>query len=154
MTKPTGSATLGRWRITEIEGWEADYVDMLGPGHIQFDRDGGSIKFGAVQIGLDCWYSATGAHFDFHGSDEGTEVFGDGDADLESDGRASAAGATLSLVWPWLPAIAAPAAIDYEKIQRNLVSRTYLTHLMHGMAGIRWRMYTPFTPGSENPPVR
>jgi hypothetical protein len=34
---------------------------MLGPGHIQF---------GAVQIGLDCWYSPTGAHFNFQGHDE------------------------------------------------------------------------------------
>lgn len=86
MTQQPGSAVLGRWRITAIEGWEADYVDMLGPGHIQFDRDGGSIEFGAVQIALDCWYSPTGTHFNFHGSDEGTEVSGDGDADLEPDG--------------------------------------------------------------------
>jgi hypothetical protein len=35
---------------------------MLGPGHIQFDRDGGGIEFGAVQISLGCWYSPTGAH--------------------------------------------------------------------------------------------
>ena len=60
MTKRGASAVLGRWRIVEIEGWEADYIDMLGPGHIQFDRDGGHIEFGAVQIGLDCWYSPTG----------------------------------------------------------------------------------------------
>ena len=59
---------------------------MLGPAHIQLDRDGGTIEFGAVQIGLDCWYSLTGAHFTLHGSDEGTEVFGNGDADLEPDG--------------------------------------------------------------------
>lgn len=55
MTKQAGSAVLGRWRITAIEGWDTDYIDMLGPGHIQFDRDGGSIEFGVVQIGLDCW---------------------------------------------------------------------------------------------------
>ena len=86
MTTSRPSQVLGRWRITEIEGWDADYVDMLGPGHIQFDREGGQIEFGAVQIGLECWYSPTGAHFNFHGSDEGTEVFGNGDADLEPDG--------------------------------------------------------------------
>jgi len=45
---------------------------MLGPGHIQFDRDGGHIEFGAVQLGLDCWYSPTGAHFNFQGHDEMT----------------------------------------------------------------------------------
>lgn len=86
MTNPVASAVLGRWRIIEIEGWEADYVDLLGPGHIQFDRDGGAIEFGVIQIGLECWYSPTGAHFNFHGSDEGTDVSGDGDADLEPDG--------------------------------------------------------------------
>lgn len=77
---------LGRWRITGIDGFDADYVDVLGPGHIQFDRDGGGIEFGAVQINLDCWYSLTGAHFNFHGSDEGTEVCGDGAANIEPDG--------------------------------------------------------------------
>jgi hypothetical protein len=86
MTKPRSCAVLGRWRIVEIEGWDAGYIDMLGPGHIQFDRDGGHIKFGAVEIGPDCWYSPTGAHFDFQGYDEMTEVSGDGDADLEPDG--------------------------------------------------------------------
>ena len=86
MTEQTASQVLGRWRIVKIEGWNADYVDMLGPGHIQLDRDGGTIEFGVVQIGLECWYSPTGVHFNFHGSDEGTEVSGDGDADLELDG--------------------------------------------------------------------
>jgi hypothetical protein len=86
MTKPRRSTVLGRWRIVEIEGWDTSYIDMLGPGHIQFDRDGGHIEFGAVQIGLDCWYSPTGAHFNFQGHDEMTEVSGNGDADLEPDG--------------------------------------------------------------------
>ena len=86
MTQPVRSAVLGRWRITAIEGWDSDYVDMLGPAHIQFDPDGGTIEFGAVQIALDCWYSLTDADFSFRGSDEGTEVSGDGDADLEPDG--------------------------------------------------------------------
>ena len=70
MTAPTSSAVLGRWRITEIEGWDADYVDMIERGYVQLNRDGGSIAFGAVQLGLDCWYSPTGVHFSFHGSDE------------------------------------------------------------------------------------
>ena len=30
--------------------------------------------------------SRTGVYFTFHGSDEGTEVFGNGDAELEPDG--------------------------------------------------------------------
>jgi hypothetical protein len=86
MTDRPASKVLGRWRIVEIEGWDTDYVDMLGPGHIQLDRDRGQIEFGAVQIGPDCWYSKTGAHFTFQGSDEGTEVSGDGDANIAEDG--------------------------------------------------------------------
>lgn len=86
MTERHPSAVLGRWRIVEIEGWDADYIDMLGPGYIQFDPDGGQIEFGAVQIGLECWYGQAGAHFNSQGSDEGTDVAGDGDAEIEDDG--------------------------------------------------------------------
>ena len=86
MTKTAPSEVLGRWRTIEITGWDDDYIDMLGPGHIQLDRDGGAMAFGVVQIGLECLHSQTGVHFTFHGNDEGTEVFGDGDADLEPDG--------------------------------------------------------------------
>ena len=82
MTRQPVSAVLGRWRITSMDLWDADYIDMLGPAHIQLDRDGGHIRLGVVQIGLDCWYSATGVRFTFHGHDEMTEVSGDGDADL------------------------------------------------------------------------
>ena len=86
MTKPNPSAVIGRWRISEIEGWDTDYIDMLGPGYIQFDCNGGQIEFGALQISLDCWYGVAGAQFNFRGSDEGTEVDGDGDAEIEEDG--------------------------------------------------------------------
>jgi hypothetical protein len=89
MTERPASAVLGRWRFVEIKGWDTAYVDMLGPGHIQLDNDGGHIEFGVVQISLDCRYSKTGAHFSFQSSDEGTEVSGDGDADIEQDGTLS-----------------------------------------------------------------
>jgi hypothetical protein len=59
---------------------------MLGPGYIQFNRHGGRIQFGVVQMSLNCWYGQAGAQFNFQGSDEGIEVFGDGDAGLEDDG--------------------------------------------------------------------
>ena len=86
MTKDRPSQVLGRWRITGMEGWDTAYVDLLGPGQLQLEPDGGQVAFGAVQIGLECWYSPTSVTFNFHGSDEGTEVWGDGDADLEPDG--------------------------------------------------------------------
>ena len=77
MTEPPASEVLGRWRIVEIEGSETGYVDMLGPVHIQLNRNS------AGQNGLDSWYIETGAHFIFQGHEEGTEVSGDSDADLE-----------------------------------------------------------------------
>ena len=77
---------LGRWRIVEIEGCDTDYIDMLGPGHIQFDPDGGQIEFGTVQVALEWWCGQAGAHFNFHGSDEGTEISGNGNAEIEDDG--------------------------------------------------------------------
>ena len=86
MTKAVTPEILGRWRITEIEGWDADYVDMVTPGYFQFDRTGGQAEFGAMHLSLDCWFGQAGAHFNFQGSDEGTEVSGDGDAELDDDG--------------------------------------------------------------------
>ena len=85
----SGSALFGRWRIVEMEGWDADYIDMLSPGHLQLDDAGGHIAFGMVQLTLACSCSAIVVHFDFRGSDEGTEVSGDGDAELEPDGTLS-----------------------------------------------------------------
>jgi hypothetical protein len=86
MTGRKRHALIGRWRIVEMDLWDADYIDMLGPGHIQFDPDGGHMAFGAVQIGLDCHYGTDSVHFTFQGHDEMTEVSGDGDADLQPDG--------------------------------------------------------------------
>src|SRR4051812_28158744 len=44
----------GRWRITEMDLWDNDYLDLLEPAHITFTggHDGGFV-FGAVQGGLD-----------------------------------------------------------------------------------------------------
>lgn len=69
-----------------MELWDAEYIDMLGAGHIQFDRDGGHFSFGAVQAGIDCHYGPASVHFTWFGNDEMTEVSGDGDANLEEDG--------------------------------------------------------------------
>lgn len=72
-----------------MEGWDIGYVDTLGPGHIRFDEEGGFIAFGCVEIGLDCSHRRAVVHFTSQGSDEGSEVWGDGDAELEPDGTIS-----------------------------------------------------------------
>jgi len=45
---------IGKWRITKMELWDAEFIDMLEPEYFQFDDDGGGqFVFGAVQGGLD-----------------------------------------------------------------------------------------------------
>jgi len=87
MTKISGHPLIGKWRITKMELWDAEFIDMLEPGYFQFDVDGGGqFVFGAVQGGLDCHYSQSDVHFTWAGSDDMDEASGDGDAELEEDG--------------------------------------------------------------------
>ena len=52
---------LGRWRITEMELWDTDFVDMLEPAYITFEaKGGGEFAFGAVRGDLDCRYGPDG----------------------------------------------------------------------------------------------
>jgi hypothetical protein len=79
-------ALLGKWRVTEMDLWDSDYIDMMGPGHILIGEAGGEMAFGCVRIGLHCEYGQESIFFSFEGSDELEEVSGDGDAELEEDG--------------------------------------------------------------------
>jgi hypothetical protein len=82
-----GNPLLGKWRITSMELWDAGFIDLLGPGYIRFDADGGGeFAFGAVQGGLDCHFGTDSAHLTWEGSDDMDHACGDGDADLEEDG--------------------------------------------------------------------
>jgi hypothetical protein len=45
----------GRWRILEMDLWDRDAFDLVGPAFIEFSRDGtGSFGFIAVQGWMDC----------------------------------------------------------------------------------------------------
>src|SRR2546430_995121 len=49
------SPLLGKWRIIEMEQWDRDYIDLVVPGHITFEKDDeGSFQFGVVEGWLDC----------------------------------------------------------------------------------------------------
>ena len=77
---------IGKWRITEMELWDSDFIDLLGPGYIQFSPDGrGEFAFSAVQGGLDCHYGQASIHFTRIGHEEMDEASGDGDAQLEQN---------------------------------------------------------------------
>ena len=89
---------IGKWRITEMELWDAEFIDLLAPGYIRFDPDGrGEFAFGAVQGGLDCHYGPASIHFTWTGHDEMDEAAGDGDAQLEDDGTLTVPSAKSSV---------------------------------------------------------
>ena len=89
MSKST--SVIGRWRITEMENWDQEAVDLVQPGFIEFDDDGlGGLGFIAVTGELD-WREADrdgrpGVEFSWQGSDEGDDVSGRGWTALNRDG--------------------------------------------------------------------
>ncbi len=94
LKKPSGAGAVfeGAWRITEMELWDREAIDLLGPGYFRFDLDGtGECQFIAVRGGLDCRYGERDGQplveFSWQGDDDGTEVCGRGWAVIEVDGR-------------------------------------------------------------------
>ena len=48
----------GKWRITEMEQWDQDFIDAEVPGYISFGENGmGEFQFGYVHGLMDCRYS-------------------------------------------------------------------------------------------------
>ena len=87
MTDQAECEVIGRWRIVEADQWDREYLDLLDPAFIRFDRDGsGELAFGVVTAGLNLDYAQTVVFFTFAGSDEGDEVSGSGSAELTEDG--------------------------------------------------------------------
>jgi hypothetical protein len=82
---------LGRWRIVEMDLWDADAVDLLGPAFIEFGSDlRGRFQFIAVEGWMD-WRAAkrsggADVEFSWEGIDEGDEVSGRGWAAVADDG--------------------------------------------------------------------
>jgi hypothetical protein len=88
--RPT-NVLMGRWRITEMDLWEQDDIDLVAPGFVEFGEDHrGSLGFIAVQGGMD-WreaprYGQQGAEFTWEGFDEGDPVTGRGWTVVEEGG--------------------------------------------------------------------
>lgn len=86
--RPATSQLIGRWRITEMELWEPDDLDLLGPAQIVLERGGRRrMNFIAVALRLDYQLARRdnrdGVEFTFDGSDEGDRVSGRGWAALD-----------------------------------------------------------------------
>ena len=86
--RPPTSQLIGRWRITEMELWEPEDLDLLGPAQIALERGGrGRMNFIAVDLLLDYQLARRdnrdGVEFTFDGFDEGDRVSGRGWAVLD-----------------------------------------------------------------------
>jgi hypothetical protein len=80
------TAFVGKWRITEMDQWDQDYVNAEKRGHITFEKQReGRFHFGYVQAQLDWRYDAAidRVDFSFEGSCEGDEMNGRGWAKIE-----------------------------------------------------------------------
>jgi hypothetical protein len=73
---------VGKWRITELDGYDADYVDLSGPAMLDIStRGNGNMNFGAVEAMLDCKTDELDERilrFSFEGEDEGDSICGRG----------------------------------------------------------------------------
>jgi hypothetical protein len=74
---------IGNWRITEMEQWDQDYIDLEKPGYVRFSKDGmGEFVFGTVNGFTDCRYDndkdANRVEFSWDGTSEYDPVCGRG----------------------------------------------------------------------------
>ena len=77
---------LGKWKIISMEMWDRDYIDLVEPGFISFEKGGqGEFVFGVVTGWMSYSYGQSTANFTWEGSDEGDEVRGEGWAEFEDD---------------------------------------------------------------------
>jgi len=81
---------IGTWRITGMEAWDADYINLAGPGYLKIDRQGrGSMQFGVVEAALDCRVEEIGSiqrlEFTFQGIDEEEAISGRGWSTVSGD---------------------------------------------------------------------
>lgn len=80
----------GKWRITEMDLWDQDAIDLLGPGFIEFKGPGGQFRFIAVDGWMDCRHGQRNGRlsvdFTWDGNDECDPASGRGWVNLRKDG--------------------------------------------------------------------
>jgi hypothetical protein len=88
--KPAAKPFVGDWRITKMDTWDQDFVDLLGPGRITIKNGGnGEFCFGAVVGFIDYRTENTSEglriEFSWDGEDENDPVSGRGWAIVHGD---------------------------------------------------------------------
>lgn len=80
---------VGRWRIVNADLWDRDYLDLVTEAHVTVPLTGpGDMEFGVQTLGMDISVSPAMLVFDFHGSDEGDEIWGEGFMELTGEDEA------------------------------------------------------------------
>lgn len=72
---------LGRWRITQMEMWDQDYVNLVEPGAFVFEKNSqGQFVFGTVSGWLDVRASPNESliEFSWQGQSDGDDACGRG----------------------------------------------------------------------------
>lgn len=81
---------IGKWRITHMDCWDRDAIDLVSPGFIELTKGGGHLHFIAVDGCLDCRHSLRNGQpyvdFTWDGNDECDPASGRGWAKLLKDG--------------------------------------------------------------------
>ena len=82
----------GRWRISETDVWDNDYLDLVEPAHIMFEGENdGLFVFGTVKAWLDVRYGSRDgsacAEFSWEGFNDADPASGRGWAALGTAGR-------------------------------------------------------------------
>ncbi|HSV52865.1 MAG TPA: hypothetical protein VLJ57_12150 [Burkholderiaceae bacterium] len=88
--KKSKKVVVGAWRITGMEVWDADYLDMEVPAHITIRDDlTGTFQFGLVQGDIDArvseFDSVARVEFSWSGADENDPVCGRGWMEVTGD---------------------------------------------------------------------
>jgi hypothetical protein len=87
MSASAGCQLIGKWRIVKADLWDSDYLDLVEPAYITFNKDGrGEFAFGALDATMELEYARRTVFFTWTGFDEGDEISGTGSADLSEDG--------------------------------------------------------------------
>jgi hypothetical protein len=81
---------LGSWKITAMELWDSDYIDLVVPGFFAFRADGvGEFEWGAVQGWTDCRFAERDGRplveFSWQGNNDGDDASGRGWAVRDGD---------------------------------------------------------------------
>jgi len=79
---------IGDWKITEMEQWDQDYIDLEEPGYFKFQKNGlGEFVFGTVKGFIDCRYDnnnkgTESVEYSWEGTSEYDPVCGRGGFEL------------------------------------------------------------------------